>query len=59
MTQPVDPHPVPDEDPEAHIGDPIPDPWEKVVADSQRDFLDIEARRAAAVQRDDQIEAAG
>ncbi len=24
----TDPHPVPDEDPEACIGDPIPDPWD-------------------------------
>jgi hypothetical protein len=23
----TDPHPVPDEDPERHIGDEIPDPW--------------------------------
>lgn len=23
-----DPHPVPDEDPEEHIGEPVPDPWD-------------------------------
>lgn len=25
----TDPHPVPDEDPEQHIGEPVPDPWAK------------------------------
>lgn len=24
-----DPHPVPDEDPEKHIGEPVPDPWDE------------------------------
>lgn len=25
----LDPHPVPDEDPEQHIGEPMPDPWDE------------------------------
>ncbi len=25
----TDPHSVPDEDPEACIGDPVPDPWDE------------------------------
>lgn len=27
MTEPTAAHPVPDEDPEQHIGAPVPDPW--------------------------------
>lgn len=36
MTAPnTDPHPSPNEDPEQHIGEKIPDPWED---DDQKDW---------------------
>lgn len=34
MTQ--EPHPVPDEDPERHIGEPVPDPWGELETEHDR-----------------------